>query len=297
MCVAYLQIVFGREYGLSEVLEVLNWHTLELCEKQKSQEKTVAPWRSCLAAGASHCWPCTSTLPLLPTLTQLFWRERWSWHWGGNAQPTDLQERSSCISLHCPSPPVLSGNRMPTHHHMAGAGPSTPCPPALATATLGQGEDVILEWSCMCDGGQGLNTHLLTQQPRSCLLIQPWLLPPTFSLFYSGCVELGGTRVQWGLKLCIAWHFCLGRTSSRDTMEGWAGDRLGALAQLNPALHLPGSPAAYMGSTLLRTGDCTHGMEGKSQSLESARSKEAHDDSAQLHRLLFLTLYRMQLQL
>lgn len=59
------------------------------------------------------------------------------------------------------------------------------------------------------------------------------------------------------------------------------------LAQLNPALPLPGGLAAYMGSLLLRTGDCTTAWR---EEPIPGISKEAHNDSAQLHRLLFLTL-------
>lgn len=45
-----------------------------------------------------------------------------------------------------------------------------------------------------------------------------WLLPPTFSRFCSGCVELGGTRVQHGLKL-----HCLALLSGKEKQQGHNG--------------------------------------------------------------------------
>lgn len=53
---------------------------------------------------------------------------------------------SLCIAHHLQG---FLGAARPSIITMAGAGPTTLCPPALAMAKLGQGEEIILKWSCM----------------------------------------------------------------------------------------------------------------------------------------------------
>lgn len=120
-------------------------------KKHTCWEQTVAPWRSCSAAGAG---PRTSTLHRCPTLAQ-------PWHAGVPSGRGAEAATEAAMPGPRPSRSPAPASPRTTRHHQrfwgtlrppiitaAGTGPGTSYRPALATATPGWGEDAVLRWRC-----------------------------------------------------------------------------------------------------------------------------------------------------
>lgn len=176
----------------------------------------------------------------------------------------NIAPASPCIShqLQC-----FLGDTCPPFITMAGAGPALAAVLPWPWPRWGCDPEVVMHVGMVKRGSTPTSWHSTSPAAcsHSCGCFH--LLFLFFVLVVQSWVGHKCSRV-WN---CIAWPFCLGRTISRDMMEGWAGDRLGVLAQLNPALPLPGGLAAYMGSLLLRTGDCTTAWREEPIPLESAK--------------------------